>query len=156
MQKQGFRCTPHSHMVTSTITKNDTCLCEENTQHRRSKGRRGSQVVIVCRRSAEGQSMAEQQLYFPLSLPLLSPPPLQSNVVQSDCVSADWLSPFDFHQMAKAAAYEQYTARINSPSALHLNHSGANQRRGGALSSSTSRSRVYFTRREFSLTSLRI
>ena len=36
-----------------------------------------------------------------------------------------------------SSAYEQNTARINSPPALHLNNSGTNQRRGGAFPSSS-------------------
>lgn len=77
---------------------------------------------------------------------LFSPPPPRSNVIQS-FVPADSLAvPSWLPSNGQAAAYEQDTAWINSPSALHPNHSGINQRRGGASSSSNPHNQIYFTR----------
>lgn len=128
---------------------NSACMnrrCEESAQCLRSRRRRGSQVIIVCRRSGEGHSMAEQQICSLLFSPSPSLPSPRLGVMSFSPVDGlavpSWLPSNGW-----AAAYEQDTARINSPSALHMNHSDTNQRGGGASSSSTVQNLVYFTGR---------
>lgn len=118
-------------------------------------GGRGGQVIIVCWRSAEGQSIAGQQICSPfLPSVLLSISPLPHLSVMSfglmrPCwrTSCRRLSPIEWPGCCSCCFLrEQDSAPINSPSALHLNSSGTNQRRGGDSSSSSVQNLAYVLR----------
>lgn len=73
--------------MVNSVKRRNPCMKgrkERRTQCWRFRGKRGNHVVIVWRRSVEGQSMAEQPI--PPSFP--PPPPLSNNVIQA-CVPVD-------------------------------------------------------------------
>lgn len=120
------------------------CSCEKLLQHKQEMWGNGTVLEEqrearqsgcyclwkVCWRSQHGWATDL------LSLP--SPSSEQSHSVPTRSVPADGLAvPSWLPSNGWAAASEQDTARISSPSALHLNHRHANQRSGGASPWST-------------------